>query len=63
MLADAVDLLRRRPWVVGVLGVALARYTVLGALDVLLVVLAFGELDLGSTGAGVLNALVGPGRS
>ena len=61
VLHGAVDTVRARPWTAGILGVAAARYLILGALDVLLVVLAFDALDLGSGGAGVLNALVGVG--
>jgi hypothetical protein len=60
-LQGAVGLVRRRPWTLGLLGVALARYFVLGALDVLLVVLAYESLGLDRSGAGWLNALVGAG--
>jgi hypothetical protein len=34
-----------------------------GVLDVLLVVLAFEVLDIGSAGVGLLNSVVGGGRS
>ena len=43
---------------VGVVG---AQYVAIGALDVLFVVLALGVLDLGSSGAGYLNAAFGAG--
>lgn len=43
---------------VGLLG---AQYVLVGALDVLFVVLAIGVLDLGSSGAGYLNAAFGLG--
>jgi len=43
---------------VGLLG---AQYVVIGALDVLFVVLALGVLDLGDSGAGYLNAAFGVG--
>ena len=43
---------------VGLLGV---QYVMVGALDVLLVVLAFEVLDLGSSGVGLLNSAVGAG--
>jgi MFS family permease len=57
----AFDVVRQRRWATGVLGVILARYVMLGALDVLLVVLAYDALDMDRNGAGVLNALVGIG--
>jgi hypothetical protein len=60
-LAGAWDAMRRRPWTLGILGVVTARSAVIGFLDVLLVVLAFQELDLGTGGPGLLNALVGGG--
>jgi hypothetical protein len=62
-LRGAVRLVQHRPWTMGLLGVALARYVVLGALDVLLVVLAYTALDLDRSGAGTLNALVGVGAA
>ena len=43
---------------VGLLGV---QYVMVGALDVLLVVLAFEVLDIGSSGVGLLNSAVGAG--
>lgn len=60
-LAAAVATVRANRGASGLFGVALARYAILGALDVLLVVLAFEALDLGPGGVGVLNALVGAG--
>ena len=47
-----------RALLVGLLG---AQYIVIGALDVLYVVLALGVLDLGESGAGYLNAAFGLG--
>lgn len=61
VLRAALAELRRRPWSIGVLGVASARNLVIGALDVLLVVVALESLDLGDGGPGVLTALVGAG--
>jgi MFS family permease len=43
------------------LGLMGAQYVLIGALDVLFVVLAFGVLDLGSSGAAYLNAAFGAG--
>ncbi|WP_426570812.1 cyclic nucleotide-binding domain-containing protein [Aquihabitans sp. McL0605] len=60
-LAEAIATVRANRGTTGLFGVALAYYVILGALDVLLVVLAFEALDLGSGGVGVLNALVGAG--
>ncbi|HVG65156.1 MAG TPA: MFS transporter, partial [Actinomycetota bacterium] len=42
-------------------GLLSARYVMLGALDVLLVVLAFEVLDIGSSGVGLLNSALGAG--
>jgi MFS family permease len=42
-------------------GLLSARYVMVGALDVLLVVLAFEVLDLGGSGVGLLNAALGAG--
>ncbi len=53
--------LRRHPWSIGVVGVASARNLVVGAFDVLLVILALKALDLGEHGPGLLSALVGTG--
>ena len=60
-LAGALATVRANRGTTGLFGVALARYAILGALDVLLVVLAFEALDLGSGGVGILNALLGAG--
>ena len=51
--------LRDRPWAIGVLAVSSARNLVIGAFDVLLVILALRALDLGDRGPGLLSALVG----
>jgi MFS family permease len=61
VLSGALHTLRERPWTIGVLGVVTARSAIVGFFDVVLVVLAFDELDLGSGGPGVLSALVGGG--
>jgi MFS family permease len=42
-------------------GLLSARYVMLGTLDVLLVVLAFEVLDVGSSGVGLLNSALGAG--
>jgi MFS family permease len=42
-------------------GLLTAQYVMIGALDVLLVVLAFEVLDIGSSGVGLLNSAVGFG--
>jgi hypothetical protein len=42
-------------------GLLTVQYVLVGALDVLLVVLAFEVLDLGSSGVGLLNSAVGAG--
>ena len=42
-------------------GLLSAQYVMLGALDVLLVVLAFEVLDIGSSGVGLLNSALGTG--
>jgi hypothetical protein len=60
-LSGALDTMRTRPWTIGVLGVITARSAIVGFLDVVLVVLAFEELDLGPGGPGLLSALVGGG--
>lgn len=61
VLSGALDTMRTRPWTIGVLGVVTARSAIIGFLDVLVVVLAFEELDLGAGGPGLLSALVGGG--
>lgn len=55
--------LRARPWSFGALGVASARNLVVGAFDVLLVIIALDALDLGDGGPGYLAALVGAGAA
>lgn len=57
----AAEELRRRPWSIGVLAIASARNIVVGAFDVVLVILALRTLDLGDQGPGLLSALVGTG--
>lgn len=61
VLSGALATMRTRPWTIGVLGVVTARSAIIGFLDVLVVVLAFEELDLGAGGPGLLSALVGGG--
>jgi CRP-like cAMP-binding protein/MFS family permease len=61
VMRAAVAELRRRRWAIGVLGVSAARNLVIGAFDVLLVVVALQALDLGDRGPGLLSALVGAG--
>ncbi|MFN8023420.1 MAG: MFS transporter [Acidimicrobiales bacterium] len=61
VMRSALAELRRRPWSIGVLGVASARNLVIGAFDVVLVVIALDSLDLGDGGPGLLTALVGAG--
>lgn len=53
--------LRERPWSRGVLAISCARNLVVGAFDVLLVVVALDVLGLGDGGPGYLSALVGAG--
>lgn len=61
VIRAVVSELRTRRWALGVLGVASARNVVVGAFDVLLVILAITALDLGDGGPGLLAALVGGG--
>ena len=61
MFRTATAELRARPWSIGVLGVASARNLIVGAFDVLLVIIAIEHLDLGDGGPGLLSALVGGG--
>lgn len=60
-LGRALAELRARPWSRGVLAISSARNIVVGAFDVLLVVLALDVLGLGNGGPGYLSALVGFG--
>lgn len=55
--------LRERKWAVGVLGVSSARNLVIGAFDVLLVVVALRALEFDDSGPGLLSALVGAGAA
>jgi MFS family permease len=54
-------LLAKTPEARAVVGLLGAQYVLIGALDVLFVVLALGVLDLGGSGAGYLNAAFGAG--
>jgi MFS family permease len=60
-IAAGAQLLARTPEARAVAGLLGAQYIVIGALDVLFVVLALGVLDLGGSGAGYLNAAFGAG--
>jgi predicted MFS family arabinose efflux permease len=53
--------LRDDPGLAGVVAVLGAEYLVIGVLDVLLVVLAIGVLEMGQSGAGYLSAAFGAG--
>jgi MFS family permease len=57
----AIAELRERPWAMGVLGVSAARNVLVGAFDVLLVIVALRVLKLGDRGPGLLSALLGGG--
>ncbi len=61
MMVETLAVMRQRPWSLGVLSTVSARNILLGALDVVLVVAAFEILELGPSGPGVLEALVGAG--
>ncbi len=58
---DAWRALRGRPGLVSVLAVVWAQYVMIGALDLVLVVIARTELDLGGTGPGLLSTAFGLG--
>jgi MFS family permease len=60
-LRDKVSSLRARGSFGGVLVVEGAQYVLIGGLDLLLVVIAADELDLGDSGAGVLSSAFGLG--
>lgn len=53
--------LRKRPGMSSVLTVVWAQYVIIGALDLMLVVIARTELDLGKSGPGLLSAAFGFG--
>lgn len=58
---DAARSLLRSPGGSGLIAVSFARHTLIGAFDVLTVVIAFDALDIGGAGAGLLNAAFGAG--
>jgi hypothetical protein len=60
-LLRSVRALRSRPGALGVLSVASGQYVLIGALDLVLVVLAIDVLDLGKAGSGWLSTAVGVG--
>ena len=61
VLRNALVELRARPWSRGVLCVASARNIMVGAFDILLVIVAIDALRMGGSGPGYLSALVGAG--
>ena len=58
---SALDHLRARPWTFRILATLWVRCALIGAFDVLAVLLAFDVLDLGEGGPGLLSALIGGG--
>jgi len=60
-VATGVAVLRGRPGARSLVGLLGAQYVVIGALDVLFVVLALDVLNIGEGGAGYLNAAYGAG--
>ncbi|HWF52221.1 MAG TPA: cyclic nucleotide-binding domain-containing protein [Solirubrobacteraceae bacterium] len=58
---QALRVVRSEPGVASLLGVVALQYVALGALDVLVVVIAISLLALGPAGAGYLNAAFGAG--
>jgi MFS family permease len=52
---------RLRSGVSGVLAIAGGQFFVVGALDIVIVVLAESRIDLGDSGAGILNSMLGVG--
>lgn len=61
VMRSAITELFENQWTIGVLAVSAARNIVVGAFDVLLVILALRALQLGERGPGLLSALVGAG--
>ena len=61
LVLGALTELRSHPWSRGVLAVSSARNLIVGALDVLLVIMALDAFGLGEGGPGFLSALVGGG--
>ena len=61
VMRAAIAELFEQQWTIGVIGVSAARNVVVGALDVLLVIVALRALDMGERGPGLLTALVGAG--
>jgi Cyclic nucleotide-binding domain/Major Facilitator Superfamily len=59
--STALAVIAREPAARLLVGVLASQYVLIGALDVLFVVLAIGVLDLGGSGAGYLNAAFGAG--
>ena len=51
----------RRPGARGVLAAAMGQYVLVGAFDIILVVIAGEHLDLGAAGAGILTTMFGAG--
>jgi hypothetical protein len=61
VLRRQVAAIRARPGVGGVLAVEGGQYILLGGLDIIIVVMAAEQLDLGQAGAGVLSTAFGVG--
>lgn len=61
VMRSAITELFEHQWTIGILAVSAARNVVVGAFDVLLVIVALRALQLGERGPGLLSALVGVG--
>ena len=61
LMLNSLTELRGRPGTAGVLAVAAGRYVLVGALDLVVVVLAVDQLGLGDSGPGLLATSVGLG--
>lgn len=58
---ESARTLARRPGAAGAVAVSFARHVLVGALDVLIVVIAFDAVDIGGAGAGLLSSAFGAG--
>ena len=61
VLRRQISAIRGRSGVLGVLAVEGGQYLIVGAFDIILVVIAADQLDMGDAGAGVLNTAFGAG--
>jgi MFS family permease len=61
LLLTSIHALRGRPGATGVLAIAAGHYFLVGAMDLIVVVLANDELELGNSGPGLLQTSVGIG--